>query len=1290
MKKIFLTIVIALSSFSLFGQIQQSYMIPDIGAPGMNVYIEIIGPTDSLNFFGTERVVTDNSLVLKPSNSADIGKIDFSPLYVSWSGRLISAQIFVHPDLKPTSWKWNEGICIPLNLFRSGIYIGTYNFYVVQPFHIGDVGADRGLEFGTGGDAGLGLRSPRGAMIIDSMISTESSVYTVSKIDCDPNTPGNQAYLPFILISIGRFEVPRISVNANGKDGGVGGGGGGGCIEDEIRLFGKGDVSLERYKGGDGFTGGGIGAINYSIQSTGEKSSRGGGIGSGSMDSSKARNYAGYSLNGVKGAKTILNIWESAAGGTGHPFGTSGSEYQINDNNNFGGVGGGSGAGQNTVGGNGSYANSTGERNAGSIHGNEAIVPLAGGSGGSSGNPQAVAVDIRSGYGGGGGGAISISAPMIKIKKITANGAKGGDFSTSVSLNHRSNGGHGSGGAIILNGRVTDYTVSQIDTIETSDGGRTLSNAGYARVSGIMKSIGTMNAVHYAAISSDNIKYIDPKKAVVHKGKGSNINTNGNIIIVYYKSENATDWKELTRNIGVSDTWEYTIDPNFWEQSTDTVYYFYAVQNNDAPYFVANPKNILSQSAANVIILRSPPAVEIPDDLVPKDTMRMDLGKLMACQEGYKLEPFKAPENEPTDLLKVDLYGVNIDNFSVSVIPQPPASLSPGESIQLQISFNVGANKDTSLGMKEAYLDMYLFKNGEYVLIRYLLYYSVVKAFEDKSLDIGVVSINDTKEAILTIRYLPTVTDVLTKAWLIHNTYFTLENASALTGSALFNGKVVNANISCNTTVVGWHYDTLCLLIDNDVCTDTTFVPIKMYVEGETYREFDIVDLSTIAICGDEFSVPFTIPVKTSEYGDFTGDVLTSVSSFTYSNSDVVAVLDIPTAFPYIFDEQVCNSVVTVKSIGKEIGYREAMVTFYIQRKNGNMFEQTIIYPIEVIIPVSISPLNIDYGIIASPPESEVVLANIHLKDWEIYSSRFVKGKYTFTKNFSSVVPNLNSDTARFIFLSSVDGSFDDSLEVVIKYPDCYDTLWVRITGDKKQMNNFILEISKHKDVSPKETNFPVSVSIESNVNFSGGRIDTMFVHFDRGYSLFFPRRIDNNSTAKLTSLVLGEQRLLTITDITVPSLIANEKKLLLNIVGDVMLGSTDSTGISFYYPTIFNSFAEAGNVIEIAGSLKLEICEAGGNRLVEIKSSMETHSVNPITTNSVEVKCMVNVVDNYYLEVVDNAGNSNLLLEWNVSNLDTKEYTFDIDLTKFANGNYYLRLRNSTDQYLMKLILAR
>jgi hypothetical protein len=115
-------------------------------------------------------------------------------------------------------------LLIPIALFKNGVRQQSYNFYVVRPFNMHQVvTAVPDVVLGQGF---LGERSPRGAMIIDSLVAPGKG-FTVSKNDPDVLTPGNQAYLPFTLISVGRIEVGSINVSADTSQGGVGGGGGG-------------------------------------------------------------------------------------------------------------------------------------------------------------------------------------------------------------------------------------------------------------------------------------------------------------------------------------------------------------------------------------------------------------------------------------------------------------------------------------------------------------------------------------------------------------------------------------------------------------------------------------------------------------------------------------------------------------------------------------------------------------------------------------------------------------------------------------------------------------------------------------------------------------------------------------------------------------------------------------------------------------------------------------------------------------------------------------------------------
>ncbi|MDQ1266057.1 MAG: Choice-of-anchor protein, partial [Bacteroidota bacterium] len=414
-----------------------SYILPDIGTPGMNTYIEILAPNNANGNFGPDGLYTNNTdsqIKIEFVNPLDSQKVIFGPLVVSWNGRLISTQVFVNQNLSPNSWYWqvlSSKMKIPFRINVSGNLSNVDTFYIVQPFQFGNKGGNAERIIGEGS---LGTRSRRGAMIVDSMI-LGNGIYKVSTIDCDPTTPGNQGYLPFVLLSKGKIlsrDATSISISGTNRNGGPGGGGGGGNFCDASFI----NPGLIGDDGGDGFTGGGPGGKNCSGCSNAYKNT-GTGTGAG-----------GSSINGVRPSSP--EWYESSGGGTGHPFGSSG--IGCGDGNNCnpeGGNGGGSGCTQNKEGGSGGYGTSGGSFNSvggGKIHGNEMGVPLAGGSGGASGNPNSP--HECSGSGGGGGGAISIFSWLnITNIDITSQGVQGGRSGFG-------NGGDGSGGFISTMAKV--------------------------------------------------------------------------------------------------------------------------------------------------------------------------------------------------------------------------------------------------------------------------------------------------------------------------------------------------------------------------------------------------------------------------------------------------------------------------------------------------------------------------------------------------------------------------------------------------------------------------------------------------------------------------------------------------------------------------------------------------------------------------------------------------------------------------------------------------------------------
>lgn len=657
----------------IYSQPQAAYIIPDIGAPGMNVYVEFVAPHNLSGTFGPDGVYLNNSndrVRVEPKNASDRAKVKIGPVIVSWDGRLISTHVFINPELKPNSpdaLLVRPEFRIPLVVIVNGTTGNEQTFYIVQsrPFFDGTKNPSE-LTFGSGM---LGNRSPRGALIFDSL-KLASDKYTVSTSDCDPNTSGNQGYLPFTLLVRGNVEGTGntvISVDAVGINGGPGGGGGGGRFYD-------GPNSSNGDNGGDGYVGGGAGGRNNAGLPFMTNVFRNQGQGSGTN---------GNSLSGVLFPKN--EAYESSGGGTGHPFGSSGiSCNNANNCNPPGEFGGGSGINQVRQGGAGGYATEgDGFSGGGKIHGNIMNVPFAGGSGGASGNPQGL--DCYAGNGGGGGGAINLFAYNISNLSVSAKGANGGNFSgTHINLDRTPEpfGGSGSGGMVNLLSKEAIQGVS----VDVAGGKVNNRSGGTGRVrvdyNWTMNDVNILNsnASQYYGLRTDTTQYVGNGKNYKvrfnqHK-PGKNITSH--IIYAPY----GKDWKDLQLTL---------TDPQgsdfFWAllDQTEKYHCFVVMQEvpnpNDGDY-VREPFMVMSQAAANLLILELNP-------ILVADSVASNPAITCIGFERFIETTIKNDENAASDL-EITLSNNNwiFGNNGFEIVePLGNVKIKPGDSIVLKVKF---------------------------------------------------------------------------------------------------------------------------------------------------------------------------------------------------------------------------------------------------------------------------------------------------------------------------------------------------------------------------------------------------------------------------------------------------------------------------------------------------------------------------------------------------------------------------------------------------------------------------
>jgi hypothetical protein len=407
-----------------------SYIHPDAAAPGMAIYTELIGP-DTKGNFGADGL---NNVSIEFVNPLDALRVFIGPRVTSWNGRVVSLFVIV-PNGAATG-------PVPFRVVVNGERSNVETFNIVDAQTLPENLASGAL--GSGGD--YGTRSPRNTMVVESLHLGEGT-FTVSDIDPDPATPGNQSYLPFTILSKGDVSIEgELTVGGNGKNAIAGGGGGGGA-------YTVNDHDPARNVGGNGYSaGGGMHDV--------------GGIGSGSTADGW---NGGNSLNRAPGGQGLGDRWwddQGGGGGTGFPFGTqsqAGTWYAEGGNSPAGGVGGGGGGGEKSMpdssfgGGGGAFAtdggnSGTGGFNGGKAYGNPLIVPFCGGSGGGGGNQFG---DGYAGVGGAGGGAIHIFS-MREIDILGTIASNGADGEGTHNIFKGGGGGGGAGGAIALTAPIID------------------------------------------------------------------------------------------------------------------------------------------------------------------------------------------------------------------------------------------------------------------------------------------------------------------------------------------------------------------------------------------------------------------------------------------------------------------------------------------------------------------------------------------------------------------------------------------------------------------------------------------------------------------------------------------------------------------------------------------------------------------------------------------------------------------------------------------------------------------
>lgn len=694
-------LILQIIIYPLYSQPVISYILPDIAAPDMAVYFEIIGPHNATGNFGNDVFSLNNpgdAVRIEPLNPKDNDKLVFGPLVVSWNGRMISGSVFVKSHLNPNTWDWsllNQEFRIPFRIFVNGMgYSNVDTIYIVKAYPGMDWSSVSENILGQGQ---LGKRSRRGAMIFESL-TLGNREYRVSVNDCDPISDGNQGYLPFTLLVKGELKGGgNTTINVSGgfqsrQDAGSGGGGGGGRFCDGTAI---GD------DGGNGFVAGGPGGRNSSGLPLVDNVFKNYGQSSGSNNGS---------LNGV--APPPKGQYEASGGATGHPFGFSGEPcFDGNNCEGVGGYGAGSGNKQLNDGGSAGYAgDGIGPfRSAGKKHGNSMIVPLSGGSGGASGNPQGLG--SCSGSGGGGGGAIVVSAREINSISVLSNGGEGGNFPAD--------GGGGSGGSVLVFSKLP-YQNFQLSV----NGGKAGSNSYFASNGRIrIDALQELNGTLQSAVNPFRGFATDTSTQVFRKFKLTGRKEFQKYLNIYIKSESG-NWQHQL---------DVTTNPSSWNvevklPGNDSIYYLVAAQKIENPLsanFLFEPNTILSQAGMNILKILKAPSLSC-DSLVEDRKFRCESFPIT-----YKTKLYNYGDADLDVEFQNSKFLRNNQGFAITN-PKGFKKIKPGDSVEILVNFTPTNNFQNLFSDTLAFSHNDNFKTNPYRIIYNITIDTILIAIQEK------------------------------------------------------------------------------------------------------------------------------------------------------------------------------------------------------------------------------------------------------------------------------------------------------------------------------------------------------------------------------------------------------------------------------------------------------------------------------------------------------------------------------------------------------------------------------
>ena len=224
----------------------------------------------------------------------------------------------------------------------------------------------------------------------------------------------------------------------------------------------------------------------------------------------------------------------------------------------------------------------------------------------------------------------------------------------------------------------------------------------------------------------------------------------------------------------------------------------------------------------------------------------------------------------------------------------------------------------------------------------------------------------------------------------------------------------------------------------------------------------------------------------------------------------------------------------------------------------------------------------------------------------------------------------------------------------------------------------YTIRASEHKLIDPRTRNYKIPIYIEASENVANATIEQLVIEIDR--NVFYPQAVDNGTLSKD---FIGDTIKMTFANVQVPELKANEEKLLLNIIGDAILGNKDSSDITLKALVFANCTPEFDF---IDGYYTVDVCGEGGLRFWDYEPLLTVKN-NPVS-EMLEIECKTIENGDYSLEIVDMLGKSETVREFTVSANGKRIFDFEIPISNFSSGAYFIIMNTPSAKYSTKFVV--